>query len=258
MFERPILTLRHCRRAVPVVWLLSIVFMSAAFADEADPPSRVARLSYLQGSVSLQPAGMQDWAGAALNRPLTTGDKLWADQDSRAELDLGFAAVRLGASTGVSFLNLDDRVAQLNVTAGSTIVHLRDLEPNQTFEIDTPNIALSLQGPGDYRVDVNDTGDTTLVRVSNGGAQVSATGQTVPIGAQQAVTFTGTDQVTADAAAMGAPDALDEWSLDRERQTQEARSNQYVPPDMAGAQDLDDYGTWSTVPDYGSVWTPNS
>jgi len=39
---------------------------------------------------------------------LTTGDKLWADRDSRAELQLGGATIRMGASTGFSFLDLDD------------------------------------------------------------------------------------------------------------------------------------------------------
>src|SRR5947207_2071539 len=90
---------------------LSLLGLGSTWADEADPPGRVARLSDLQGSVSLQPAGVQDWAAATLNRPLTTGDRLWADQDARAERDMGDAAPRLGATTGFSFLNLDDHTA---------------------------------------------------------------------------------------------------------------------------------------------------
>ena len=55
-----------------------------------DPPGRVARLSYSVGSVSFQPGGEGDWVQAVANRPLTTGDNLWADKDSRAELQTGF------------------------------------------------------------------------------------------------------------------------------------------------------------------------
>src|ERR1700722_13071165 len=77
--------------------------------QQDDPPSRVARLGYMDGSVSFEPAGESDWVQAADNRPLTTGDKLWADKDSRAELQLGSAVIRLSANTGVTFLNLDDR-----------------------------------------------------------------------------------------------------------------------------------------------------
>ena len=54
--------------------------------DGDDPPSRVARLSYTQGAVSFQPAGTDDWIDATVNRPMTTGDKLWTDQGGRAEL----------------------------------------------------------------------------------------------------------------------------------------------------------------------------
>src|SRR5262249_45992343 len=159
-----------------------------------------------------QPAGVEDWADATLNRPLTTGDKLWTDQSSRAEVDIGSAVIRLGSTTGFSFLNLDDRTAQMNITAGTAIVHVRDLA-DQMLEVDTPNVAIALQSPGDYRVEVNEAGDATVVKVSNGDAEVSAAGQTMQLHTQQASSFTGTDQVDAQAASVGAPDALDSWSL---------------------------------------------
>jgi hypothetical protein len=43
-------------------------------SDQADPPSRVARLAYLRGAVSFVPAGENDWVEAQLNRPLFSGD----------------------------------------------------------------------------------------------------------------------------------------------------------------------------------------
>jgi hypothetical protein len=58
-------------------------------AADLDPPGRVAKLNYLEGSVSFQPGGENDWVSAALNRPLATGDNLWADEDSRAEVQAG-------------------------------------------------------------------------------------------------------------------------------------------------------------------------
>ena len=125
---------------------------------EADPPDRAARLSYIQGDVSMQPAGEEDWAPAILNRPLTTGDKLWTERDARAEIQVGQAAVRLGANTGFSFLNVDDDTIQMRMTAGVINVRVRALDENDHIEIDTPNVALSLVRPGNYRVEVNDAG----------------------------------------------------------------------------------------------------
>ena len=78
-----------------VVALFSLFVPARAAADDDDPPSRVARLGYIRGSVSFQPAGTDDWVNAIVNRPITTGDKLWADRDSRAELHVGSASIRM-------------------------------------------------------------------------------------------------------------------------------------------------------------------
>ena len=112
--------------------------------QQDDPPSRVARLGYMEGSVSFQPAGESEWVQAVANRPMTTGDKLWADKDSRAEVQLGSAVIRLDANTGFSFLNLDDRTAQIQLTSGSLNISVRRLDRDDVFEIDTPNQAFSV------------------------------------------------------------------------------------------------------------------
>ena len=81
--------------------LLSVALAALLFnaqraaADEDDPPSRVARLAFVRGNVSFNPAGTDDWVAAVVNRPMTTGDKLWSDDGARAELHLGYAVIRL-------------------------------------------------------------------------------------------------------------------------------------------------------------------
>ena len=84
----------------------------------ADPPARVARVGYVNGPVSFSPAGEDDWVEATLNRPLVTGDRLWADAGGRVELQIGTTAIRLGMTTSITLLNLDDRVAQLQLAQG--------------------------------------------------------------------------------------------------------------------------------------------
>ena len=74
--------------------ILMLTFGVAASADD-DPPGRVARIRYLEGSVSFQPAGESDWVSAVTNRPMTTGDQLWADAGSRAEVQIGSAMIRV-------------------------------------------------------------------------------------------------------------------------------------------------------------------
>lgn len=124
----------------------------------ADPPARVARLGYAEGDVSLSPAGATDWVQAGLNQPLTTGDHLWTDSNARAELQLGGTAIRLGARSNLTLLNLDDSIAQLQLSEGSVRLRVRSIGRQQTVEVDTPNLALVLSQAGDYRVDVDPDG----------------------------------------------------------------------------------------------------
>ena len=232
---------------------------SGSDSDPAsNPPGRVAQVSYAEGSVALEPAGTSSWTSAVLNRPVTMGDRIWTDQSSRAELDIGDAVIRLGSTTGFSFLNLDEQTAQMQVTAGTVIVHVRTLANGEQDEIDTPNLALTLEQPGTYRVEVSDTGDTTIVKVDDGGALATGGGQSYPVAVQQSVTFTGTSTLTADYAMLGAPDALDDWSMQRDQQAEQHASvaQEYVPPDTVGAEDLGSYGTWQQTPDWGYAWFP--
>jgi FecR protein len=234
----------------------AVTCFGAARAQDSDPPGRVARLSDAEGSVSLQPAGVPNWVAAEINRPVTSGDRLWSEQDSRAELDLGGAAIRLGSNTGFSFFSLDDSSAQMQLTAGTLIVHVRDLTQNQLYEIDTPNLAVTLLAPGEYRVEVNSTGDTTVIKVSEGSAQADGGGRSVVIGMQQMARISGAQTLTYEFGTLSVPDALDAWSAARERGLQQAASGEYVAQDTPGISDLDNNGNWELTPDYGYVWAP--
>src|SRR5215471_11895716 len=130
---------------------------------EQDPPTRVARLNYSSGSVSFQPGGEGDWVTAVQNRPLTTGDNLWADQNSRAELHVGSTAIRMAPETSLTFLDLDDHTTQLRLSLGTLLLRVRHLDDGDLFEVDTPNLAFTVQRAGEYRFDVNEDGNQTTV-----------------------------------------------------------------------------------------------
>src|SRR5579863_2580713 len=157
-----------------------------------DPPGRVARLSYSVGSVSFQPGGEGDWVQAVPNRPLTTGDNLWADQNSRAELHIGSTALRMSSETSVTFLELDDRTTQIKLSQGTIILKVRHLDDEDLFEVDTPNLAFTIQRVGDYRVDVNSTGDQTITTVWRGRGEVTGGGESYVVIAGQQAVFNGT------------------------------------------------------------------
>src|SRR3984893_5147822 len=252
------------KQAIQFVGLLGIALAVALFApqraaaDDDDPPSRVARLSHTDGSVSFEPAGTDDWVSAAVNRPMTAGDKLWADNGARAELHIGSASIRLGSTTGFSFLNLSDNVTQIQVTEGSLRVRVKRLDEHETFEIDTPNLAFSVLRPGTYRINVNEAGDTTVVTVHGGEGEVTGGGQAFTVHADQTATFTGTDQLNADVQDLADDDGFDHWCSDRDRREDHSTSARYVSSDVIGYEDLDEYGGWREVPEYGTIWFPHT
>jgi hypothetical protein len=229
-----------------------------AVADDDDPPTRVARLSYIEGSVSFDPAGTDDWVTPVVNRPMTTGDKLWADHDSRAELQIGSASIRLGANTGFSFLNLDDRTAQLQLTEGALRIRVQRLNRDEVFEVDTPNLAFNVFSPGVYRINVDEAGDTTVVVVRDGEGQVTGGGQSFSMQGNQTGTFTGTDQLNADIEGVGSDDDLERWSYERDRREDHSISRRYVSDEAVGYEDLDEYGGWRDTPEYGTIWFPHT
>jgi hypothetical protein len=234
---------------------------SFAMAQEAaDPPSRAARLSYINGTVSFQPGGVDDWVPAEANRPLTTGDRLWTEEGSRAELNLGSAAFRLNSRTNFTFLNLDDKAAQVQLSLGTLNVRLRRLAEDETIEIDTPQTAFTLLRPGDYRIEVNETGDATIATVRGGDADATAGGQSFPIHAREQVRITGTEGAEPVFDRRPAPpaDPFDNFCQDRDRREDLSTSGKYVSRDMPGYADLDANGTWRTDPQYGPVWAPSA
>ena len=226
--------------------------------QNVDPPTRVARLSYTQGSVSYQVSGDQDWVAPDPNRPLTTNDNLWADKDSLAEVHIGSTAMRMSSETGISILNLDDRTAQIQLAQGTIEIHLRDLEPGDAWEFDTPNLAFTLTNAGEYRIATDPNSNVTTIVVREGAGQVSGNGESYDLTAGQQYTFTGTDQLAMNAQPEPGMDDFDNWCESRDQMENNTPSAQYVSRDVDGYYQLDSNGVWSEVPDYGPGWIPNS
>ncbi|MGA2762047.1 MAG: DUF6600 domain-containing protein [Spirochaetia bacterium] len=222
----------------------------------ADPPDRVGRISLLSGTVSFHPASVDEWTPATLNYPLTTGDNLWTDQDGEAEIHVGSTAIRLAASTEFSFLNLDDQTTQIRVSTGSLNLRLRHLDPGEVVEVDTPNSSLSLTRTGSYRVDVQETGDTSIT-VRAGEAEVTAGDSSFSVFPNQAADITGIDSPSYQVSMADPPDDWDQWCQGRDVREDQMVSTHYVPREMIGVEDLDGNGTWRVMPGYGAVWQPN-
>lgn len=225
-------------------------------AAQSDAPSRVARLSYADGTVSLAPAGTEEWAEAVLNRPLTDGDRVWVENGGRAELQMGSSTVHLDENTGFSFVDLSDEAVQMNLTEGSIVVRVRRKLQDERIEIDTPNAVISLLHPGEYHIRVNEAGDETVVRTRSGESQIVGERQTYTVRQGEQGVFKGAGELAANIERLDSRTAFENWANDRERQAEQSASSRYVSRDVIGHEDLDRHGEWIHEPEYGYVWRP--
>ena len=248
--------MKNLRRLVFLNLLLALLVSAAALSAFADPPGRAVRLQYISGAVSIQPGGVNDWVEGVVNRPLTTSDRVWTDKEARAELHLGSAALRMNAETSLTLTNVSDDVVQIELDQGTLNLHIRHLFGGETYEIDTPNQAFTILKAGDYRFDVDPNADTTSVAVFRGEGEANGQGPGVKIKSGHQATFTGGTSMQYQMASAPGFDGFDDWCRVRDDREDHARSYQYVSADVVGADELDEYGTWRTVGEYGPVWVP--
>lgn len=234
--------------------LCGIVPVRAARADD-DPPTRVGRLADVSGAVSLRPDPAQPWAVAARNQPVTSGMSLWTEPQARAALEIGPAELHLGDQAELDIQRLDDSAFAAQLGQGSVNIDIADLQAGETWTVDTPRGTVTLDRPGEYRIDAGTTQDPTQVVVFSGEAQIAG-GPDGPVDIQGGETgvASGSDPFGYTLAQSADHSPLDDWADGRIRAASAAP--RYVSRAMTGYQDLDAAGTWHETPTYGTVWYP--
>ncbi len=232
--------------------------VSAATRGDRETGPTPPRLSFTDGDVSFWRPGAEDWAPAKVNTPIAAGDSLYTGDGGNLELQVGPSAfVRAGGGTELGLESLENDLQQFKLTSGHAAVDARRLPKGQAIEVDTPNGALTIDRPGYYRIDVDENRTTYAARRGGVATLVPANGEATEIGADRQIVLEGSDNPELTQSAATDPDDWDRWNLDRgERASQPARSSRYAP-DVAGAEDLDQYGEWRDEPRYGHVWVPH-
>ncbi|WIG57234.1 MAG: hypothetical protein OJF61_003022 [Rhodanobacteraceae bacterium] len=234
---------------------------SQAYDNSDQAPGRVARLAYLSGQVQFAPAGESDWGSVEVNRPMVIGDRLLTGNDGRAVLELGDASIRIDNGSAFDFLNLDQNNVQVELSQGTLNVAVRQLAQGETFEVDTPTVAFVAAQPGIYRIDDDPSGTGSMVTVFQGSGTVyGENGVSRQVAAGTSYRFNDSTLADVQANALPQPDDFDSFCEARDANYNRyvRQEQQYVPPDMIGSEDLDQYGQWDSTPDYGTVWYPSS
>ena len=239
-------------------WLGGALLLAAPLLGwaQADPPARVAAISALEGGSAQLATDGRIFAPASINWPVTSGTRIVTEPGARLELHSGWTAMRATNAADIDVTLLDDSTTQLALMNGTLSLRVRQLQPGERVEIDTPQLALVATQPGEYRVDVDPRADATRVTVHMGSAAVyGEAGQASQMGAGQQVQFSGRALAVTQSGA-GYRDGFDQWAASRDALEDRSLSARYVPRDLPGYQQLDAYGQWSQDPTYGAVWYP--
>jgi hypothetical protein len=231
-----------------------LAMLSMAGAALADPPARVGRLSYLQGTVDFRADYDADSMPAQPNWPLTAHNVIATGSDGRAELRVGSTVLRLDADSELEIAALDDAMFRLRLLQGSLNGRLRNPQKLDGFELDTAQGRLSLSAPSQFHVDAGRTPGSTVLSLFSGAGRFDDAQSTLTLVAgQRALIRRGSMQVGSASRS-----DFDIWSLARDQRDDGAASARYVSPEVTGYEDLDQYGSWSEDPEYGAIWLPQS
>jgi hypothetical protein len=213
-------------------------------------------VAWLTGESSLQRGDDPDhWQPLAVNVPLTIGDRVYASPTGRLELEAPGLRAFVAPGTEFTALNLTEDVHQYSISQGTATFRLSHRDDEDVIEIDTPNAAITLEVTGLYRISVDEEGNTR-VSVRRGEALVAAGGGEVSLRTGEEMHVDGLDAPEYDVFALPLADSWDRWVDSRERRRHGVASYDYVSEDMLGVSDLDAYGQWQDVPEYGHVWAP--
>ncbi len=240
------------------VLAFTLLFVSAAWAQssDSDPERGVARISLINGDVSLQRGDTADWTTAAINAPMVVQDRLITGANSRAEIQFDYSnMLRVSENAELRMSQLEQRRYSVQLARGlATFRVLRNQDAD--VEISTTSVSVRPTKKGIYRIALLPDGSTQIA-VRSGEAEIfSPRGvERLKSGHSMMVRGSASDPEFQMISHI-AEDDWDRWNEHRDKDLERSKSYQYVSQDIYGAEDLDGHGRWVNVAPYGNVWTP--
>ncbi len=237
--------------------MLAALGVNAQDSNEDGPGRGVARLSLMNGDVSVRRGDSGDWVAAVINAPLMAEDRVLSGPASRSEVQFDyFHRLRLSDDSEVRFSELEWRKYQIQVARGT--VTLSALKGGDAqIELSTPGASVRPLAHGQYRVTVRTDGAVEIT-VRQGEAEIFTPSGSEKLrpGKTMVVRLSGEGSQFQMIAAIPR-DRWDDFNEQRDRDLERtASSYKYVSRDIYGAEDLDGHGEWVYAAPYGYVWAP--
>ncbi len=237
--------------------LLCLPLILAAQDEEYDSSS-FARLTYVQGNVSVERAQDLGVEEGVINLALVEGDRLNTG-DGRAEVNIGRKNyLRLDRGSQVEFSNLPrrgDNRTRLHLLAGRAYLRVSFLEEEKTLELHTPDASFYILEAGLFRFEVRENGETELL-VLEGSLEAAGESGSQLIGSRAQLIASNGHLGTQAALSYGRDD-FDHWNGQRDSLHGQYVSKRYLPAELEHYEyELASNGSWVYERPYGYVWIP--
>src|SRR5579863_6522107 len=242
------------------------LLVAGAFApvhaqDPDDLKRAVARISLMDGQVSVRRGDTSDWVAGIINAPLMADDRIATAPNSRAEIQFDNShMIRIGGNAEIHLTQLEYGHYQMELAKG-TVTYRILRASSSNAEVDTPTVSVRPSKVGIYRVSVNEAGETEVTSRA-GDVEVFTPRGSQWVNAGQTMMARGSASDPEFQIVSAIPvDDWDHWNDTRDRLFMgPSASAQYIDPNnsgVAGTEDLDANGTWVNS-DYGYAWHPTA
>ena len=232
----------------------------AAFAQSGEAyDQNYARLSYVNGQVSVNRGSDLGTESAEVNLPVAEGNKL-VTVDGEAEVQFGRSNfLRLGMSSEAEFAALpgrSDNHVKIHLRAGQAYLRVTTLEGEKSIEVHTPDASFYILEEGLYRFDVGQ-GDATEILVHEGSAEAAGEGGSVVVRANERLVAANGELRSDPESFSAAMDGFDRWNETRDGLFDRPVTSSYLPSSISEYEgELNDNGRWMREESFGNVWVP--
>ena len=236
--------------------LAGLALAATSSQAQIDPPFGSARVAYFQGTVSLQPNGVEGWGQAYPNQPLGPGDRLVTDTQSQGEMQASLVRAYFSGYSDLTLINLDQNGVELGVARGSSTI----FSDGGSVNVQTPNGSIGANSRAGFRVDTFPDQQSIIVTNYNSYSDLTlngAGGFFLVLHGGESIQLIGSNPVYAQPLQPAPYDEFAHWSIGIESHRASSISARYVSVEMPGYDALDAAGDWQPESDYGPIWFPH-
>lgn len=244
--------------------VLASLFLSVPARAQDDSAAGYSFVRTLEGDATLAGSDLDGRTELEINQPLITGDRVYLERGSRAEIVLSdFNLLRLGGGAELVFASLaaspdgDSERTHLELINGELQIVLsadaaRSSEP---LRVETGNSTIYLHEAGSYLVTAEDS-DWSEVVVRQGYAEVQTGRGSVVVQENEQAVIEGDSRPQTSVEAATSLASLERWGLELESEARYAGLDDVDDSLRYASSSLGQHGSWVEIERGRRAWRP--